>query len=91
MLDSGSLCIEGVMPGGAKNAYTLPLDVYCFGHSEAVRPLLQQRLGYAGGSINTSQAFTLARLYMHATQFLAGAGLCACVVLACGPVVEMCA
>lgn len=48
MLDSGSLRIEGVMPGGAKNAYTLPLDVYCFGQSEAVRSTLQMRLVYAG-------------------------------------------
>ena len=36
------------MPGGSKSAYTLPLDVYCFGASEAVRGTLQQRLGWAG-------------------------------------------
>lgn len=39
------------MPGGAKSAYTLPLDVFCFGQSEAVRPTLKSRLGYAGGCL----------------------------------------
>lgn len=48
LLDDGSLRIEGIMPGGSRSAYTLPLDVYCFGSSEAVRGQLQQRLGWAG-------------------------------------------
>jgi len=51
LLDNGSVRIEGVMPGGSKSSYTLPLDVYCFGTTEAMRSTLQQRLLRAGGEV----------------------------------------
>jgi hypothetical protein len=70
MLDNGSLHIEGVMPGGAKNAYTLPVDVYCFGLSEAVRDTLQTRLSHAGepGQGGGSSMGERGRAYIHAAS-----------------------
>jgi uncharacterized membrane protein YgcG len=44
LMDNGSLRIEGIMPGGAVNTWSLPIDIYCFGSSPAVAPVLQHAL-----------------------------------------------
>lgn len=48
MLDDRSLHIEGIMPGGSKSSYTLPITVYAFSSSSTVASLLRRKLNPLG-------------------------------------------
>ena len=48
LMDNGSLRIESIMPGGASNSWSLPIDIYCFGSSPAVGPIVQHALARTG-------------------------------------------
>ena len=51
-MDSDLLRIEGIMPGGSKSTYTLPIDIYAFGSSAAVGETLKRSLLRIGIPLN---------------------------------------
>lgn len=52
LMDNDMLRVEGIMPGGSKSAYTLPIDVYAFGNSPQVGIALKQKLLRLGIALN---------------------------------------